>query len=122
MALRGAGAAVEDALKAAFLEKWVPVDGEMKAVIAFSLFRYAGQAHHDPDPTVLQQAENLDLRCTCASLLLSNGVPMKQIQVWLGHSTFSTAADIYVHLDFSDQEQSAAAMNAMFQRKEVSAE
>ena len=60
-----------------------------------------------------------DLSHTCASLLLSNGIPMKQIQIWLGHSTFSTTADIYAHLDFSAQEQSAAAMGAMFQRKEV---
>lgn len=61
-----------------------------------------------------------DLRHTCASLLLSNGVPMKQIQIWLGHSTFSTTADIYAHLDFSAQEQSAAAMSGMFQHKEAS--
>ena len=46
---------------------------------------------------------------------------MKQIQIWLGHSTFSTTADIYAHLDFSAQEQSAAAMSAMFQRKGASA-
>ena len=63
-----------------------------------------------------------DLRHTCASLLLSNGIPMKQIQIWLGHSTFSTTADIYAHLDFSAQEQSAAAMSNMFQRKATSAE
>lgn len=62
-----------------------------------------------------------DAHHTCASLLLSNGVPMKQIQIWMGHSTFSTTADIYAHLDFSAQEQSAAAMSAMFQRKEISA-
>lgn len=62
-----------------------------------------------------------DLRHTCASLLLSSGVPMKQIQIWLGHSTFSTTADIYAHLDFSAQEQSAAAMGGMFHRKEPSA-
>ena len=62
-----------------------------------------------------------DLRHTCASLLLSNGIPMKQIQIWLGHSTFSTTADIYAHLDFSAQEQSAAAMSGMFRRKEASA-
>lgn len=30
-----------------------------------------------------------DLRHSCASLMLSNGVPMKQIQEWLGHSDFS---------------------------------
>ena len=46
---------------------------------------------------------------------------MKQIQIWLGHSTFSTTADIYVHLDFSAQEKSAAAMSGMFRRKEASA-
>ncbi len=63
-----------------------------------------------------------DLRHTCASLLLSNGIPLKQIQIWLGHSTFSTTADIYAHLDFSAQEQSAAAMNGMFRRGEASAE
>ena len=63
-----------------------------------------------------------DLRHTCASLLLSSGIPMKQIQIWLGHSTFSTTADIYAHLDFSAQEQSAAAMSGMFQHKEVSPE
>lgn len=44
---------------------------------------------------------------------------MKQIQVWLGHSTFSTTADIYAHLDFSAQEQSAATVSTMFQRKDA---
>ena len=39
-----------------------------------------------------------DLRHSCASLLLKNGVPMKQIQEWLGHSDFSTTANIYAHL------------------------
>lgn len=63
-----------------------------------------------------------DIRHTCASLLLSNGIPMKQIQIWLGHSTFSTTADIYAHLDFSAQEQSAAAMSGMFQRREAPAD
>lgn len=39
-----------------------------------------------------------DLRHSCATLLLSQGIPMKQIQDWLGHSTFATTADIYSHL------------------------
>ena len=30
-----------------------------------------------------------DLRHSCASLLLANGVPMKMIQEWLGHSDFN---------------------------------
>ena len=57
-----------------------------------------------------------DLRHTCASLLLSNGISMKQIQIWLGHSTFATTADIYAHLDFTAQEESANAMSGMFIR------
>ena len=57
-----------------------------------------------------------DLRHTCASLLLSNGISMKQIQIWLGHSTFATTADIYAHLDFTAQEESTNAMSGMFIR------
>lgn len=34
-----------------------------------------------------------DLRHSCASLLLAQGIPMKSIQEWLGHSTFATTAD-----------------------------
>lgn len=51
-----------------------------------------------------------DLRHSCASLLLKNGVPMKQIQEWLGHSDFSTTANIYAHLDCSSKLISADAM------------
>lgn len=39
-----------------------------------------------------------DLRHTCASLLVQTGVSMKQVQLWMGHSDFSTTADIYAHL------------------------
>ena len=35
-----------------------------------------------------------DLRHSCASLMLSSGVPMKQIQEWLGHSDISTTSKI----------------------------
>lgn len=47
---------------------------------------------------------------SCASLLLANGVPMKQIQEWLGHSDFSTTANIYAHLEYSSKLSSADAM------------
>lgn len=46
----------------------------------------------------------------CASLLLANGVPMKQIQEWLGHSDFSTTANIYAYLDYASKLSSAQAM------------
>ena len=51
-----------------------------------------------------------DLRHSCASLLLANGVPMKQIQEWLGHSDFSTTANIYAYLDYASKLSSAQAM------------
>ena len=33
--------------------------------------------------------------------MLASGVPLKEIQEWLGHSDFSTMANVYSHLDFS---------------------
>ena len=42
---------------------------------------------------------------------------MKRIRIWLAHSTFSTTADIYAHLDLSARAPSAAAMSGMSQRK-----
>lgn len=51
-----------------------------------------------------------DLRHSCASLLLANNVPMKQIQDWLGHSDFSTTANIYAHLDYTSKLSSAEAL------------
>jgi integrase len=51
-----------------------------------------------------------DLRHSCASLMIANGVPMKQIQDWLGHSDFSTTANIYAHLEYNSKLSSADAM------------
>ncbi len=51
-----------------------------------------------------------DLRHSCASLLLANDVPLKQIQEWLGHSDFTTTANIYAHLDYKSKITSAQAM------------
>ena len=35
---------------------------------------------------------------------------MKQIQEWLGHSDFSTTANVYAHLDYNSKLSSADAM------------
>jgi len=51
-----------------------------------------------------------ELRHSCASLLLANGVPLKQIQEWLGHSDFAITANTYAHLEFSSKLKSAEAM------------
>ena len=52
-----------------------------------------------------------DLRHSCASLLLANGVPLKHIQEWLGHSDFTTTANIYAHLDYKSKITSANEMD-----------
>ena len=39
-----------------------------------------------------------NLRHSCASLLLANDVPLKQIQDWLGHSDFSISTLILITL------------------------
>ena len=40
-----------------------------------------------------------ELRHSCASLLLSNGFGLKDVQEWLGHSDIKMTANIYGHLD-----------------------
>ncbi len=51
-----------------------------------------------------------DLRHSCASLLLAQGVPVKMIQDWLGHSDMGTTANIYSHIDSESKKMSAAAI------------
>ena len=48
-----------------------------------------------------------DLRHSCASLLLANGVSLKEIQEWLGHSDYGTTANIYSHLEYNAKLNSA---------------
>ena len=56
---------------------------------------------------VLKKIRFHDLRHSCASLLLTKGIPMKEIQDWLGHSTYSTTANIYAHLEKDTKNKSA---------------
>ena len=46
--------------------------------------------------------------------MLSNGVPMKQIQEWLGHADFGTTANIYSHLDYKTKQNSANTISNVF--------
>ena len=63
-----------------------------------------------------------DLRHSCASLLLANGVNLKMIQEWLGHSNISTTGNIYAHLDVSSKKFSASVIQNIFQEKEETQE
>lgn len=47
-----------------------------------------------------------DLRHSCGTLLVRNGVPIKDIQIWLGHSNFQTTLR-YAHADVEDKRVSA---------------
>ena len=62
-----------------------------------------------PGDVVVTQDYGLASMCLarCASLMVMNGVSMKQVQEWLGHSIFSTTTDIYAHLDYKSKEGSA---------------
>lgn len=51
-----------------------------------------------------------DLRHSCASLLLAKDIKIKAIQEWLGHSCFSTTANLYAHLDSKSKQESAEAL------------
>ena len=59
-----------------------------------------------------------DLRHSCASLLYANGVALKEIQEWLGHSNISTTSNIYTHLDYSSKVASANAILSLLDCEE----
>lgn len=65
----------------------------------------------------LKQIRFHDLRHTCASILLKNGANMKEIQAWLGHSTYNTTADIYAHLDTSSVCNTGKVISNVFETK-----
>jgi integrase len=55
-----------------------------------------------------------DLRHTCASLLLAQGVHIKVVQEILGHSHVSLTLDTYSHLIPGVEQQASEKMNALF--------
>lgn len=60
-----------------------------------------------------------DLRHSCASLMYANGVSLKEIQQWLGHSDISTTANIYTHLDYNSKVATANAILSVLNPRQV---
>lgn len=48
-----------------------------------------------------------DLRHSCATLLLSQDVSLKDIQEWLGHEDVTTTEKIYAHYNYKKKEKTA---------------
>lgn len=62
-----------------------------------------------------------DLRHTAATLWLSNGVDLKTVHSWLGHSSAKLTADTYAHWMGSDADTAAIdRLNAAFDPDSVS--
>lgn len=60
-----------------------------------------------------------DLRHTCASLLLAEGVPMRVVMEILGHSAMAITSDIYAHVVPSALTNAATAIDAALQRRDI---
>ena len=54
-----------------------------------------------------------DLRHSCASLMVTKGDGINNVQKWLGHSDIGTTANIYAHLDFQSKVESAEKMSSI---------
>ena len=58
-----------------------------------------------------------DLRHTCASLLIKNGMQLINVKDYLGHSDIGITANIYAHLDESSKQSSAEIMQNIYAGK-----
>ena len=56
-----------------------------------------------------------DLRHSCASLLITLGWTLKDIQEWLGHSDIKMTANIYAHIAMDRKKDMAASLGNVFQ-------
>ena len=54
-----------------------------------------------------------DLRHSCASMLIAQGVDIKVIQEWLGHSSIATTGNIYGHLQFKQKVETGTILESL---------
>lgn len=66
------------------------------------------------DTNKLRHIRFHDLRHSCASLLVSMGFNLKDVQEWLGHADFTVTANTYSHVDMAEKIRMADAVNKKF--------
>ncbi|GGG03794.1 hypothetical protein GCM10010912_55690 [Paenibacillus albidus] len=49
--------------------------------------------------------------------MIKHGVSLKEIQVWLGHSTINITANTYTHIDMETKKDTAQKINDLFSKK-----
>lgn len=81
-----------------------------KEMAAINIDPDTQQALETDDTRYLKPIRFHDLRHSCASWLIFNGVELKAVQDILGHGDFATTADIYAHLC---ENQLRSAMNTL---------
>lgn len=84
-------------------ENYILVDNQGNLIRPDRVTRHFGELIHTNN---LRKIELRQLRHSCATLLLANGVPLDQIQIWLGHSDIKTT-QIYANNQVIDKKLSA---------------
>lgn len=68
----------------------------------------------------LRKLNYKNLRHSCASLLLANGISKDDIQVWLGHSSIKTT-EIYANQEVLDKTEAANTISNVLDKERKSA-
>lgn len=102
------------AVAVAITRKMSSTSMSMNLVSGLSLGSSPHTSAQSSKKTACDGFDSMIFRHSCASLLYANGVSLKEIQEWLGHSNSSTTSNIYTHLDYSTKVASANAILGVY--------